>query len=378
MFKFLFVSANQGGGGSEELWIQTAGILAKLGHEVLALTEWNDNVTRRKVQLSNLTVTHRPLGNRNPTLLKIARKLFKMEEPSVAILSGELNRFRPNLVIFNSGTLVDGLNYLETILETRIPCVAVTHLVSTDNWPSDIVAAKIRSTFKRVHEACFVSEHNRHLFFLQTGYQLANSHIIRNPFLVKTTIPMPKIETGGTLRLALPARLHPRTKGHDILFEVLARPHWIKRKVEITILGTGSSETTLKLLASNLGIEDKVLFAGHVDDMESVWKEHHGLILPSRHEGLPIAQIEAMWVGRVVIATPAGGIPEVMKSGITGFLATSCDADSLDLIFNQAWSRLNEWESIGNAAAEFIRTIIPNDPAQTWAKHLVSLTESHC
>lgn len=376
MSKFLFVSANQGGGGSEELWIQSASILAHHGHQVLALTEWNETAKRRKTQLSTFGITHRALANNSLFPIKVARKLLRMREPGLDVLNYELKRFNPDIVIFNSGTLLDGLQYLEAINDNRSRCVVVTHLVSTDNWPNDLLSSRILTAFSQSEEACFVSEHNRNLFFLQTGERLTNSHIVRNPFLVSRALPMPAIKDGGPVKLALPARLHPRTKGHDILFEVLARPHWINRNLNISILGTGSCEMTLKKLCSNLGINHKVSFVGHVNDMESVWRDHHGLILPSRHEGLPIAQVEAMWSGRVVIASPAGGIPEIMKPGISGFLAKSCDAESLDYTLSEAWSRLNDWEAIGAAAGHFIRTIIPPNPAQIWAEHLLTLVET--
>jgi len=53
------------------------------------------------------------------------------------------------------------------------------------------------------------------------------------------------------------------------------------------------------------------------------------LVLPSHHEGMPIAIIEAMASGLPVIATPVGGIPELVISGETGFLVPVSDPRSL-------------------------------------------------
>lgn len=373
---FLFVSANQGGGGSEELWVQTAGRLRSQGHAVLALTEWKAGAQRRVRQLETAGVAHRSvdLGGRRAVVSKVVDKLTGRAPWRVRHFKATLQAFKPDLVIFNSGTLVDGIPLLEIIHEECQPCVVVTHLVSTDNWPDDALAEQIHRAYSSALEACFVSEHNRDLCVRQTGRRLANACIVRNPFLVcGEAIPMPALEAETTVRLALPARLHPKTKGHDMLFEVLARPEWRERKIQVSLFGTGGCEKTLRALAQELGLADKVAFAGHVNDMNEVWRRHHALILPSRHEGLPIAQIEAMLAGRVVIATPAGGIAEMMEPGRTGFLAAACETNALHAVMEEAWGRREHWGSLGEAGRRLVQARIPAEPVTVWVEHLLEL-----
>lgn len=374
--KFLFVSANQGGGGSEELWVQTAGLLRGLGHSVMALTEWKASSQRRMRQLEALKVPHRSvnLTGCRETASKILERLTGQAPWRFRHLKTQLGAFKPDLVIFNSGTLVDGIPLLEIIHAESLPCVVVTHLVSTDNWPEDSMAERIYRAYSGALEACFVSEHNRELCMRQTGRHLLNSRIVRNPFLVRgDVIPMPVLNEDTTVKLALPARLHPKTKGHDMLFTVLARPEWRDRKVQISLFGNGGCEKTLCTLCQELGITDKLVFAGHTDDMNEVWRQHHALILPSRHEGLPIAQIEAMLAGRVVIATPAGGIPEMMESGSTGFLADACETNALHAVMEDAWSQRESWGSLGLEGRRLVQARIPADPVKVWAEHLLEL-----
>lgn len=374
--KFLFVSANQGGGGSEELWVQTAGRMRSLGHTVLALTEWKVAAQRRVNQLALLGVPHRSLdlsGSR-AVVNKMLERLIGQAPWRERHLRAMLKMFKPDLVIFNSGTLVDGISLLEMIHEERVPCVAVTHLVSTDNWPDDALAEKIHRAYSCALEACFVSEHNRELCMRQTGRRLANATIVRNPYLVcGDGIPMPEFTTNTTMRLALPARLHPKTKGQDMLFEVLARPVWRERQIQVSLFGTGGCEKTLRTLALEIGVVDKVLFAGHVDDMNEVWRRHHALILPSRHEGLPIAQIEAMLAGRAVIATPAGGIPEMMDPGRTGFLAAACETNALNAVMEEAWRQRENWGRCGAEGRTMVKARIPAEPVSVWVQHLLEL-----
>ena len=373
---FFFVSANQGGGGSEELWVQTAGRLRSQGHTVLALTEWKAGAQRRVRQLETLGVTHRSLdlAGKRAVVSKVLEKLTGRPPWRTRHLKSQLRVFKPDLVIFNSGTLVDGIPLLEIIHKERLPCVVVTHLVSTDNWPEDTLAERIHRAYSGALEASFVSEHNRELCLRQTGRRLANSCIVRNPFLVcGEAMPMPVLNADTTVRLALPARLHPKTKGHDMLFEVLARPEWRERKVQISLFGTGGCEKTMRKLCQELGIAEKVVFAGHVDDMNEVWRQHHALLLPSRHEGLPIAMIEAMLAGRAVIATPAGGIPEMMEPGRTGFLAAACETKSLHAVMDEAWGQRERWGSLGEEGRKLVQARIPAEPVTVWADHLLKL-----
>jgi glycosyltransferase involved in cell wall biosynthesis len=378
--KFIFVSANQGGGGSEELWVQTAGRLQSQGHSVHAFTEWKAGAQRRLRQLGDFGVVHHSvdLSGRRAVASKILERLTGGTPRRLRRLNARLKLLQPDLIVFNSGTLVDGIPLLEVIHESRHPCVAVTHLVSTDNWPDDELAERLHRAFSSAHEACFVSEHNRELCMRQTGRRLPNARIVRNPFLVSVAaIPMPPLSTARPVRLALPARLHPKTKGHDMLFEVLARPEWRERNIQVSLFGSGACERTLRALSQELQITDKVVFAGHVDDMNAVWREHHALLLPSRHEGLPIAMIEAMWAGRAVIATPAGGIPEMIDPGRTGFLASACDTHALHEVLDRAWAQRGQWEAMGATGRQLVQERIPADPVKVWAEHLLKLAGAH-
>jgi glycosyltransferase involved in cell wall biosynthesis len=70
---------------------------------------------------------------------------------------------------------------------------------------------------------------------------------------------------------------------------------------------------------------------GWVSDSEkwAIYQKADLLILPSYEEGLPYVIIEAMASGLPIISTPVGGIPEVIKEGINGFLINPGDYEAL-------------------------------------------------
>jgi glycogen(starch) synthase len=114
-------------------------------------------------------------------------------------------------------------------------------------------------------------------------------------------------------------RLVPR-KGVDILLRALPQ---VIREMDVRLVLAGSgNQRDYQQLAQSLGISDKVIFLGHVpDDTLSLLHSSCDLfVLPSRLEGLGIVIIEAMAAGKPIIATNAGGIPELIESGKNGIL----------------------------------------------------------
>lgn len=367
--RILFVSANAGGGGSEELWVQTILRLKSDGVPVQALTTWGRRAEARVTQLKNSGVPHEHLTDSFAD--KVRYRFSRGACGGVGALKRHLQAWRPSLIVFNSGTCLDGLALLQVIAEFGTPFVAVTHLVSTDNWPDDVMADKLLTLYGRALRACFVSEHNLRLFETQTGGMLGNSQFVRNPYLVsrEQVVPWPE-PNGEILKLAFPARIHPRTKGHDLLIDVLSEDRWRARPVEVSFFGKGPWQNTLCSHIRNRSLNN-VKFHGHVSDVEGIWRTHHALILPSRHEGLPICIVEAMMAGRPCIVNPAGGSAEFIADGRTGFISTSCTAKSLDEAMERAWQARSEWPQMGEAATRTIREFVPADPAGIFADQLL-------
>lgn len=99
--------------------------------------------------------------------------------------------------------------------------------------------------------------------------------------------------------------------------------------VKVIIAGTGPLEDELKKLAKRKGIEDSVSFTGQVANAFEVLKDLDLFVLPSRSEGCPIVVLEAMAMGLPVVATNAGGTPELLVDGETGLLISYGDTQAL-------------------------------------------------
>jgi glycosyltransferase involved in cell wall biosynthesis len=376
--RILFVSANKGGGGSEELWLQSAIHLKKAGLNVSAVTAWTQDAAKRMAQLIAAKIPHISLAEDRHLLKRIITRILPSQFSAQGRLCRQLSIRKPDFVFFSSGTSLDGLELLECIAASGLPYGVVTHLVSTDHWPDDLIAEKMIRLFSGARRFWAVSRHNLDLLQTQLAFQLPSVRIARNPFLASgPLLPMP-CEAGDSaiIRFAVPARLHPRTKGHDILFRVLAQKKWRDRAWAVSIYGTGSHTNRLQALAAMLGLEKKISFCGQTTDIEALWNNHHALLVPSRHEGLPLTVVEAMWLGRVVIAQPAGGIAEVIEDNQSGFLADGIGEPFFDKVLERAWSQRARWADIGKAASVHIRSIIPEHPEKDFAAEIAELARS--
>ena len=168
------------------------------------------------------------------------------------------------------------------------------------------------------------------------------------------------------------ARLQTRPKGHDLLLQALALPHWRERNLQLSFFGTGPNRQGLERLANMMGISDRVQFRGHVDGVADIWREHHLLAQPSRHEGMPLSLVEALICGRPAFVTDVAGHAELIQDEVNGFVAEAPTVRHLDAALQRAWDRRGDWEGMGRLAGAMVRKQIPTDPVQTFTDILLS------
>jgi L-malate glycosyltransferase len=98
---------------------------------------------------------------------------------------------------------------------------------------------------------------------------------------------------------------------------------------KFVMAGDGSERVRLEEMARALGLQHRVLFLGHRDDIYDVLRALDLFVLCSDHEGLPMVLLEALHLGVAVVARRVGGIPEVVEDGVSGSLIHSADPRAL-------------------------------------------------
>ena len=116
-------------------------------------------------------------------------------------------------------------------------------------------------------------------------------------------------------------RLHP-VKNHAFLIDACARLRDRGADVFCLIAGDGPEREALQHQIMSRGLENRVTLLGHVprQDLDSFFALSDLVVLTSRSEGIPLALMEAMMRGKVVLAPAITGIPELVEHGRTGLL----------------------------------------------------------
>ena len=99
--------------------------------------------------------------------------------------------------------------------------------------------------------------------------------------------------------------------------------------VAVVIVGQGHLYQTLRDRARELGVSSSVHLTGHRPDARMILDAADVFVLPSRHEGMPLAAMEAMDAGLPVVATRVIGTAEVVAHDETGLLVPPQDAHAL-------------------------------------------------
>ncbi len=125
--------------------------------------------------------------------------------------------------------------------------------------------------------------------------------------------------------IGIVGRLVP-VKGHQCFLRAAKIIKKESPNVKFFIVGDGPERERLKQMAKDLGLKDSVVFTGIVQNIFKFLKIFDILVSCSFWEGMPNAILEAMAMGKPVVATHVGGTPEIVIDGVNGFLVPPKDA----------------------------------------------------
>jgi glycosyltransferase involved in cell wall biosynthesis len=147
-----------------------------------------------------------------------------------------------------------------------------------------------------------------------------------------------------------------QSKGIFDLLQAVAAVRAAVPDVKLVCAGDGERITVARQ-AERLGIADAVKFTGWVgpSGKRALLENAALLALPSYDEALPMSLLEAMGAGVPVIASPVGGVQEVVVDGVTGFLVAPGDGRTLERALQRLLTDRALAERIGAAGRQSVR-----------------------
>lgn len=109
-------------------------------------------------------------------------------------------------------------------------------------------------------------------------------------------------------------------KGHRILIRAFQAVQKQIKNAKLVIVGEGYLDSELKSLVQEYDLNESVLFTGFQMDVSQIMATFDVAVLPSSFEGMGRVLVEAMAMGKPVIASRVGGIPDLVEHGLQGLL----------------------------------------------------------
>ena len=120
-------------------------------------------------------------------------------------------------------------------------------------------------------------------------------------------------------------------KGVDVMIRALPQVIRALPNATFVVVGDGDLRPALEAVAVSTGIGERVRFVGSVNDaaLRDWYRKAEVFVMPSRQEGFGIVFLEAMAFGVPVIGGAAGGTPDIIQDGVTGYLVNYGDVETL-------------------------------------------------
>jgi glycosyltransferase involved in cell wall biosynthesis len=337
-------------GGAEKSVLLLKKNLQDRGHEVTVITS-NHNTSSPQPRFSDIEFPE--IDSPNTSLVAKMVKHF-WHWPSYRVIKAAVTDFRPDIVHFHvMGQLspsalfaigdVPGVltvhgpeEYVKGILEWGFP----KHLFKDGQiTPANLtpLGRAYYLYFSRVQRPFYIHGFRKHLAALIAPSQYMAGVLKKEQY----DIPIHQIYNGIDLpnwrslqnkhRLLYVGRLE-YVKGVDVLLRAMRQVVKQLPDVHLTIVGDGSARTSLEAFVQQNQLRRHVTFCGWVNAqaINGHYAKATVVVIPSIWpENLPTVCIEALAAGRQVIGSDCGGIPELIKNGVTGRIVAPGNVDEL-------------------------------------------------
>lgn len=323
--------SNKVWGGGERYALDLCRRLEADGHSVAVITRGYDAVDRPFID-AGFTPGRLPLGGLfdfiSPS--RLSRVLDSIEGPVVV----HVHNFK------DARTAVAARRLMRSPDKVRI--VATRHLVKPGK--SDRSSAELYAALDAI---VFVSQTAFDVFLAGKPRVDAERLMVVPSAIPARPVPEPLPRPDDEFRLVYAGRL-VHEKGIELLLDAMAT---MPRRVKLHVCGSGKPdyERLLRRYAHTIGVEERVVWHGHLPDPLPLMASASAGVVPTlATEAFGLAVLEFMSCGVPVVASGAGGPAEIITDGVDGLLFVPGEPNSL----SRAVTRLADDPKLRNQLAQ--------------------------
>jgi glycogen(starch) synthase len=182
--------------------------------------------------------------------------------------------------------------------------------------------------------------------------------------VIPNALPSPAVAPAplpATFRLLGLGRL-VREKGFDLAIRAFAEVAQRFPESTLTLAGEGKDAETLRQLAAKTGLGSRIHFTGWVDpeNVPALINQHSAVIMPSRwQEPFGLVALQAAQMGRAIIASDSGALPEIVVDGVTGALVPNENLPAYVQALRNFIETPTLVERLGQQARRHVETAFP-------------------
>ncbi len=219
---------------------------------------------------------------------------------------------------------------------------------------SKLLIAMYKIALKNAKCIFFQNEYNKE-FMQRRGIGMNNADLLPGSGVnLERHIYYPYPEYNGEIKILSVIRIM-RDKGIEEFFAVVDALGG--DKIKFSLAGSFEEETraVYEPILKRLVEEGKLVYYGFVEDMDSLYKEHHLILHPSYHEGLSNVCLEAAAFGRPVAATDVPGCRETIIRDKTGILFEAKSSEAcIDAVKRVLGLSFQELEEMGRSGRKYV------------------------
>lgn len=316
-FTILHTESSLGWGGQERRILSEAEVMRARGHRVLIGADPRGELWHRGRQAGFPGVELHFGGWKNVTAVRVLRRVLRSAAVDILNTHSSLDswvgllatwpwRRRPKLIRTRHLTTP-----IRRTWPTRLLYQTPAALITTGEAVKTLIAAQARVPAARIYP-------------IPTGVSLT-AFAPRAPQSFSNPYPWPP----GTYVIGIVAVLRS-WKGHLYLLAALKQVLAAGESAGLVIVGDGPYREVIRERIHNLELDERVWLTGYQEQVADWLARMDVVVLPSyANEGVPQALLQAMAMGRPVIGTTCGGIPEIISPGVNGLLVPPRDSQAL-------------------------------------------------